>query len=223
MSEGPNLWCAATAEQLVQIASAHWRNWPRDEGLRTTGSLDVAIAAARELAQAHGAGHVVQFAVTPELLARYPRGQVPPEGRDELLASLRHAISEYAHYRGGLPEAEFEAAKTALGQAIPATWRSYLQNSCWFYRGWMRTGAYVWLYPPAMSAELSSDALCPGMFVIGGDGASEQLVVDLRDQSPRVMLANVVRTGWQETFVQAPSLTSFLAKIEAGTFEFAFS
>lgn len=221
--EGPTLWCATSADHLALIADAHWRAWPPGEELLATGSLDAAVRAARELAQASGTGHVLQLAVTADYLNRYQGGLVPPEGRDALQATLRYSISEYAHYRESLPELELQAAESALGRAIPPAWRRYLQSPCWFHRGLMRTGAFVWLYPPAMSAELSCDDFSRDMFVIGGNGASEQLVLDLHDQSPRVMLTNVVRAGWQETIAQAISLPSFLTEIEAGTFSFAFS
>lgn len=219
--QSPSLWCAASANQLAKIAGAGWRDWP-DENLNTTSSLDEATASARALAQAQGVGHVVRLVVTADLLQRYPQGHIPFAARNELVASLRHAITEHAHYRGSLPEIELEAAEAALGRAIPATWRSYLRGACWFHCGWMRGGAYVCLYPAMMSVDLSSIADCPGMFVIGGDGGGEQLVVDLREESPRVRLANVV-CGWEETFVQAASLTSFVDEIEAGTFAFSFS
>jgi hypothetical protein len=157
------------------------------------------------------------------LLRRFPGGHIPVEAQRDLIASLQQAITEHAHYRGGVAEVELQAAEAALGQTIPTDWRAYLRGACWFHRGWMRGGAYVWLYPAATSVELSFDDKCPGMFVIGSDGASEQLVIDLREQSPPVLLANVVRSGWDETFLQAPSLTSFLMQIEASTFEFSFS
>lgn len=222
LSEGPSIWCAVTADQLAQIAKSHWRHWAPDEKIHTTDVLEEAAAKARELAEARGAGHVLKLAVTSDFVERYPGGRVPPGSNRELVASLRHAISEYAHYRGSLSEAELEAVETALGRALPTGWRRHLSSPSWFHRGWMRTGAYVWLYPPTMSAELSSDDFCPGMFVIGGDGASEQLVLDLRDPSPPVMLANVVCSGWGETFLQAPSVASFLTEVGAGTFKFSF-
>ncbi|HVJ19387.1 MAG TPA: SMI1/KNR4 family protein [Polyangiaceae bacterium] len=217
------LWCATTGDQFAKIASMRWRGWPADEDLRTTDSLDEATAAAHELARTQGVGHVIKLVVATEFAQRHQGGNVPPESRDRLVASLQHAISEHAQHRGGLPEVELAAAETRLRRSIPTTWRSYLQGAHWFHRGWMRSGAYVWLYPARQSAEFYSDDDCPGMFVIGGDGASERLVVDLRQPSPQVRLANVVCADWGETFVQAASLESFLAEVAAGTFEFSFS
>jgi hypothetical protein len=221
--ESSSLWCATTADGLAKIADLLWRDWPDDKDLRTATSPDEAAATARELARAHGVGHVVRLELTSDFLQRHPGGLVPREARRELVVSLQHAITEHAHYRGGIPEAELDAAQAALGRKIPVDWWSYLRGACWFHRGWMRGGAYVWLYPARMSVELSSADSCPGLFVIGGDGASEQLVVDLREQAPRVLLANVVRNGWEEAIPQAPSLASFLTQIEAGTFEFSFA
>jgi len=217
------LWCAANAEQRAEIARLHWRDLPEHEILQTTTSLDLAVAAARELTREQGVGHVLKLEVTAELLQRYPGGHIRAEAQRELVASLQHTITEHAHYSGGLAEIELQAAERAIGRRIPDAWRGYLRGACWFHRGWMRDGTYVWLYPAAMSVELSFDDQCPGMFVIGSDGASEQLVIDLRERSPRVLLANVVRSGWGETLLQAPSVTSFLTQIEAGTFAFSFT
>jgi len=91
----------------------------------------------------------------------------------------------------------------------------------------MLSGAYVGLYPPSESVELSDPSLnggsCPGIFVIGSDGAGERLVLDLNQPSHHVLLANVVCIDWAEALVQAPSVSSFLTEIEAGTFKFSFS
>lgn len=35
----------------------------------------------------------------------------------------------------------------------PAEWRDYLQGPSWFRRGWMTSGAYVWLNPHAANTE----------------------------------------------------------------------
>lgn len=218
-----SLWCAATDSQLADVASLRWRDWPHDEDLSITRSLEEATATARELARSRGAGHVLELEVSSDTLQRYPKDHIPTGAHSDLVASLQHAISEHAHYKKALAEEELLTAEAALGRPLPAAWRGYLQSACWFHRGRMRDGAYVWLYAAAMSVELSLDDYCPGMFVIGSDGASEQLVVDLREPSPSVLLANVVHSGWDEAFVQAPSIESFVRQVESGTFAFSFS
>jgi len=123
---------------------------------------------------------------------------------------------------------EFTEAEQALGRALPAAWRGYLQGSSWFRRGWMTSGAYVWLYTPREMLELH-DAWgdrCidehPGVAIIGGDGSREQLVLDLRYEPAPVLLVDITGGGWDGAIRQADHVGQLIERMETGTFEFNF-
>ena len=67
-----------------------------------------------------------------------------------------------------------------------------------------------------------SASVLPGSLEIGNDGARERIVLDLRGESPRVMLADIVCSGWDDAFLQASSLEEFVTSIDQGRFEFRF-
>jgi hypothetical protein len=115
------------------------------------------------------------------------------------------------------------ARKATDGLGIPQAWRSYLRAASWLRDGWLPSGAYVAFHSPLESVRFAeASPLLPGALEIGGDGASERLVLDVRGVSPRVMLVNVVCTGWGEAIPQSPSMEAFLAAIEDGSFGFRF-
>jgi len=128
---------------------------------------------------------------------------------------------------GPVSDQEFTDAGEALGQALPAAWRTYLQGESWFRRGWMATGAYVWLNTPGQLLELrdawgEGTGAHPGIAIIGGDGSREQLVLDLRGDPVPVLLVDVSSSGWETAIRQADDVGQFIGRIAAGTFEFTF-
>lgn len=78
---------------------------------------------------------------------------------------------EEADYRGPVSDQEFTDAEHALGAALPARWRAYLQGPSWF---WTRTESYVRLNTPHEMLEQhhawkQSNKSHPGLAIIGGD------------------------------------------------------
>ena len=138
---------------------------------------------------AGGVGYVTRFEVQRAYLDRYEVHQVggrevleywiPAEELADLNAHIVGAIVEEADYRGPVGDQEFTDVPHALGGALPAVWRGYLQGSSWFRRGWMTGGAHVRLHTPREMLEWhhawgeSTDAH-PGIAVIGGDGSRGQ-------------------------------------------------
>ncbi|MCF0092079.1 hypothetical protein B0E54_00900 [Micromonospora sp. MH99] len=185
---------------------------------------------------AGGVGYVTRFDVQRSYLDRYDVHQVggrdvleywiPAEELDAFNDHIVGAIVEEADYRGPVDDQEFTDAEVALGRALPAAWRSYLQGGSWLRRGWMTTGAYVWLNTPRQTIELgdvSGDDTHPGIAIIGGDGAREQLVLDLRSETMPVLLVDLTSGGWDSAIRQADDVSEFVSRVEAGTFEFTFA
>jgi hypothetical protein len=152
---------------------------------------------------------------------------VPAEELADLNAHIVGAITEEADYRAAVGDQEFTDAHDALGQVLPAAWRTYLQGASWFRRGWVTGGAYVWLNTPRETLELhhawdeSTDAH-PGIAIIGGDGSREQLVLDLRSDPAPVLLVDITSSGWDSAIRQADDVGELIERIEAGTFAFDF-
>nr|BFE59898.1 hypothetical protein GCM10020063_044240 [Dactylosporangium thailandense] len=152
---------------------------------------------------------------------------IPAEELADLNAHIVGAIIEEADYRGPVSDQEFTDARDALGTELPAGWRAYLQGASWLRRGWMTSGAYVWLNTPREMLELhhawdeSADAH-PGIAIIGGDGSREQLVLDLRSDPAPVLLVDITSGGWDDAIRQADDVGELVDRIEAGTFAFDF-
>ncbi|GLH99186.1 hypothetical protein [Phytohabitans aurantiacus] len=223
------LWRAVGRGELERVAAAGWRAWPAGEPvgeLRASLSRAVATTEARQRhVPADGAGFVTTFDVPRRFLERYPAvgGQytIPSGDVAALNDQLSGAIVEMADYRGPVPEEE-------LDPALPAAWRDYLAGPSWLRRGWLDSGCYLWLYPPAEGAELldawgePSIAAHPGIAIIGGDGGREHLALDLRADPVPVMMVEITSGGWEGSVRQAPDVASFLARVEAGTFDFTW-
>ncbi len=142
--------------------------------------------------------------VAPDVLEYW----IPAEELADLNARIVGAIIEEADYRGPVNDQEFTDADRALRRALPAAWRTYLQGKSWFRRGWMTSGAYVWLNTPRQMLELhyawdESTDVHPGIAIIGGDGSREQLVLDLRSEPAPVLL--VESSSRSSTFVTPAS------------------
>jgi hypothetical protein len=116
-------------------------------------------------------------------------------------------------------------AQQALGYALPAAWRAYQQSTSWLRRGYLESGDYIWLYTPQETLDLrhpkeARDATHPGIAIIGGDGAREHLVLDLRRDPAPVLLVDICGSGWDGAIPQAENVAELIDRIEAGTFAF---
>lgn len=200
------VWTAVSPPDLRRIAAAGWRSWPADIEFRASPDrADAVRVATGAIVPVHGAAHVL---------------------RVEAAQSLACAIMEDAEYRGPISDIEIATVESHLDAAIPEAWRQYLQRSSWFRRGWLASGAYVWLYSAAESLETirawgASARAHPGILIIGGDGGGAMLTMDLREQQPRVLLTDNVSPGWADSIVQC-SLGDFIGQLDRGSFDFSF-
>lgn len=219
------LWRAVGPAELERVAAAGWRAWPAAE-LRATLSRTAATAEARQrYVPAEGAGFVTTFDVPRRLLDRYPFSEgeyrIPAGDVPALNAELAGVIVEMADYRAPVPDEQ-------LDPALPAAWRAYLAGPSWLRRGWLDTGCYLWLYPPGEAAALldawgePARAAHPGIAIIGGDGGREHIALDLRADPAPVLLVEITSDGWAGCVRQATDVASFLARVEAGAFDFTW-
>jgi hypothetical protein len=113
-----------------------------------------------------------------------------------------------------------------LGRPLPAAWREYLCSPSWLREGWLESGCYLRLHPPLETVDMHSawqpaTSGHPGIAVIGGDGARERLVLDLRRDPVPVLAVHVTSEGWDEAVPQAGDVGEFVERVAAGTFTFA--
>lgn len=222
------------------MAASGWRAWPPrlpDQPIfYPVLHRWYATKIAREWnVPAGGVGYVTRFEVERAYLDRYDIHQVGgrevreywipaaelPDFNDHIVGT----IMEEANYRGPVGDREFADVHQALGRDLPPAWQAYLQGSSWLRRGWMTTGAYVWLNTPREMLELhrawdhGADAH-PGIAIIGGDGSREQLVLDLRSDPAPVLLVDITSSGWDSAVRLADDVGELIDRIEAGTFAF---
>jgi hypothetical protein len=243
-AETVTLWRPTGQEELDLVASSGWRAWPPrlpDQPIfYPVLNRWYATKITREWNVPHqGVGYVTCFEVRTSFLDRYPVRQVgghdvleywiPAEDLEELNANIVGAIMEEADYRGRVADEEFLEAAEALGSPLPAAWRDHLRARSWFRRGWLPTGAYVWLYTPRETLEMDgvlrdtgAIEAFPGMAVLGNDGSRELLAVDLRYDSPPVVLVDLIPWGWQGALPQAEGVAEFIERVESGTFDYTW-
>ncbi|SCG33824.1 hypothetical protein GA0070213_10129 [Micromonospora humi] len=239
-SDTITLWRPSGQAELDLVAASGWRAWPprlADQPIfYPVLSRWYATKIAREWnVPAEGVGHVTRFDVERSYLDRYEVHQaggrdvleywIPAEELTDLNAHIVGTIIEEAEYRGPVNDQEFADAETALGRPLPAAWRSYLHGESWFRRGWMSSGAYVWLNSPREMIALhdawdQATEEHPGVAIIGGDGSREQLVLDLRSDPAPVLLVDIASSGWEDAIRQADDVRQLIDRIEAGVFEF---
>lgn len=239
MDEPITLWRPAGQQTWELLAQSGWRSWaPAVTGQPVFRAFqdrrDATAVARAQKVPAGGVGYVMSFPVRRSFLARYPEpgspGEfvIPADDLAELDANLVGAIVEESDYRGPVSDREFEAAEADLGKPLPVAWRRYLQGASWFRRGWLSSGCYVWLYPPGEGVEVLREwgaqiaAEHPGMAIIGGSGASENLVVDLREEPGPVLLIDGSSEGWGSGLRQAQDTGAFVAAIESGEFDYVW-
>lgn len=241
-SDTITLWRPTGQAELDLVAASGWRAWPPrlpDQSIfYPVLNRWYATKITREWnVPAGGVGYVTRFEVQRAYLERYEVHQVggrdvleywiPAEELADLNAHIVGAIIEEADYRGPVGDQEFTDAHHALGRALPAAWRAYLQGASWLRRGWMTGGAYVWLNTPREMLELhhawdECTDTHPGLAIIGGDGSREQLVLDLRSDPAPVLLVDITSSGWDDATRQADDVDELIDRIEAGTFAFNF-
>jgi hypothetical protein len=231
-SEVVTLWRATGRAERDLVAAARWREWPPPSPGRPDfqAFLDPALAAAATRERhvpAGGEGFVIRFGVRRAFLDRYeaagPEYHLPAGDLGALNANLAGAIVEEAHHRGAVAGEEFDRAAAVLGRPLPRTWRAYLRGP-WFHRGWLPSGCFVWLYTPREALEIQEAwdegaAAHPGVAVIGGNGAREQFVLDLRRDPSPVLMVDITSEGWDAAIRQAADVERFVAAVEAGTFD----
>lgn len=220
-----SLWAAVTNAELDAIAAAGWRTWPAHVAPVVSLHRDQAVAVARTLAAELGAGNVVHFEVDPHRSAK-PQVDGLVSAWDQLRSALASAIMADAEYRGAVDEVAIARAEAAMQLRFPPAWRAYLRRPSWFYRGWMRSGAYIWLNAPEESAELvrswAGFGEYAGMVSIGGNAGLEVLTIDARDPETAVTLTPQIGSGWADSIVQCRTVDELVEAVEAGTFEFTF-
>jgi hypothetical protein len=233
------LWRPAGQEAWELIADSGWRSWsqtvPGQPIFRAFVERRDATAVARaQKVPDDGVGYVMSFPVRREFLDRYPEPRspgeyvIPAEDLADLDASLAGAIVEEADYRAAVSDQEFDDAEAALGKPLPADWRRYLQGPSWFRRGWLASGCYVWLYPPSEGGEVldawgpEAAAAHPGVAIIGGNGAREHLVVDLRREPSPVLLLDITSEGWPAALHQTDDVAGFVEGVESGAFDYVW-
>ena len=236
------LWRPTGPDEWEHVAASGYRAWP-SRGAEQPAFLAVsderrATTIAREVVVAHErAAYVTRFDVEAQWLSGVPAREqgvqeyeIPAGRLPELNEHLVGAIQEMARYVGpAAPEAvvAFETWATARGGPVPADWLTYLQGPSRLAAGWLASGIYVTLLGPEVSMGLTDlwtegRDTHPGVVLIGGDGAAEHLVLDLRDADPAVYLLPNVSSGWSDRIQQAASVAELVAQIEAGTFEISF-
>ncbi|GAB7040722.1 MULTISPECIES: SMI1/KNR4 family protein [Catenuloplanes] len=236
------LWRSVGQAELDFVASSGWRAWPvrlPDQPVFSAGpDRQRAVRMCRErTVPAEGMGYVIQFDVLRAFLDRYEafhdtrhdelEYRIPASDCAELNAHIIGAIREEADYRGPLTDAEFTEAEQALGRPLPQAWRRYLQGESWFRRGWLTSGAYVWLNTPREMLGLheawdEATGAHTGIAIIGGDGSREQLALDLRKDPAPVLLIDITSAGWETGIPQADDVHQLIDRIESGEFEFSF-
>jgi hypothetical protein len=236
------LWRPTGQAERDLVAASGWRAWPprlpEQPIFYPVLNRWYATKIAREWnVPAEGVGYVTRFEVRRGYLDRYEVHQVggrdvleywiPAEELASLNANIVGAVIEEAEYRGPASDQEFADAEKALGRALPAAWRTYMQGESWFRRGWMTSGAYVSLNTPLEMLKLhdawdQSTEIHPGVAIIGGDGSREQLVLDLRTDPAPVLLVDITSSGWDSAIGQADDVSQLIDRIEAGTFTFNF-
>jgi hypothetical protein len=236
------LWRPTGQAELDLVAASGWKAWPPrlpDQPIfYPVLNRWYATKIAREWnVPAEGVGYVTRFDVERSYLDRYEVHQaggrdvleywIPAEELGDFNARISGAIMEESEYRGPVRDQEFIEAEEVVGRPLPGAWRAYLQGGSWLRRGWLASGAYIWLNTPRQMLELheswdgSIDAH-PGIAIIGGDGSREHLVLDLRSDPAPVVLVDISSEGWDGGIRQADDVGQFIDRIEAGTFRFSF-
>lgn len=235
------LWRPVGQAELDLVAASGWRAWPP----RLPGqpifypvlNRWYATKITREWnVPREGTGYVTRFQVPGSFLSQFDIQQaggrdvleywIPAEQLPEFNASIAGPIIEEARYHGPVSDQDFTGTDAATGP-LPQAWRAYLQGPSWFRRGWMTTGDFVDLLPPADSLEITNAwkgtaERFPGLQILGTDRSRELIVTDARDASQQILLADITCAGWQDAIPQGCDVVRFIERVDAGTFGFTF-
>jgi hypothetical protein len=239
MSSTVTLWRPTGQAELNLVAQSGWKKWPprlpeqpifypvlnRHYATRITREWNVPQG---------GVGYVTSFEVNRAFLDGYQVQKVggkdileywiPAEELEKLNANIVGAIMEVSEYRGPIADTEFVSAEGQIGHGFPKAWSAYLKQCSWLRKGWLSENCYLRLLRPSESLETlvawQPTKTHPGIFIIGDDGASEHLAVDLRESNPPVLSVNQVSRVWSDAIPQAESLDAFLTQVESSSFEF---
>ncbi|MEU5692984.1 hypothetical protein [Actinosynnema sp. NPDC020468] len=239
MESNAVLWRPTGRVERDLVARSGWRAWPPrlpDQPIfYPVTNRWYATKIAREWnVPAEGVGHVLRFEVDAAFLERYPVQRVggrdvlehwvPAEELDGFNERIDGPIVEIAEFRGPVAAAEFARAGAGLGRELPPAWRDYLGGASWLRRGWTGDEHHLSLSTPeeTLAATRAWDraGAHPGAAIIGGDGAGEHLVLDLREDEPPVLLVGVASAGWETAVPRAASVEELVDLVEAGEFEF---
>jgi hypothetical protein len=227
-----SLWCVVGPRELQALASTGWTTWPqRDEDDLVVQAHRDRVEAVRlireQVVPAQGEGSLVVFDVPLDVVT-WPGVETEgeclriPKGR-RLTKAIIGDICEEAQYCRGVADSEVDAVRDAFGELVPEAWRDMVTAASWLRRGWMATGTYVDLHPPADAIRATQSwmremVFHPGALVIGSDGQHRHLVIDLREDDPAVHLVEDSSTGWDDTIVQASSVRDLARRLEVGDF-----
>lgn len=239
MTETVTLWRPTGKAELDLVAKSGWKEWPprlpEQPIFYPVLNRPYATRIAREWnVPSGGVGFVTRFDVRADFLRKYPVQKVggkdileywiPAEELGAMNENIVGVIRNVAEYRGPVPDAELAAAEQRLRVALPQPWRDYLRQPSRLAQGWLSDDCFLTLQTPRESQKTldawAASARHPGLWPLGTDGASEHLVLDLREKDPPVQLLHDAGEGWSDAMQQAPSLAVFLAQVEAGTFRF---
>ncbi|MFJ9388450.1 hypothetical protein ACIRON_06510 [Nocardioides sp. NPDC101246] len=131
---------------------------------------------------------------------------------------------EPASWGSPVAESEIAAVEAWLPAPIPSAWQDYMQRGRWLRRGWLRSGAFVTLEPPAEARSLMQAwdealDLHPGFYWLGTDGSRLIFCVDLRDLELGVIVTDIAASGWDDADRLGIPIEEFIRRIDDGTFE----
>jgi len=127
----------------------------------------------------------------------------------------------------GVSESDIVDAEAALGLKLPADYERFLRERNDLDEA-SPGSMHLDLWSLDQVVELNADEAygymrqsCPGILLVGSDGASEMLAYDTRQTEPALYLVNAVSADWREACWQAHSLDELLAFLaEDGAFKF---
>jgi hypothetical protein len=110
----------------------------------------------------------------------------------------------------GATDADFAAVEQALGVRLTAHHRALLTAE----NGWERWYGECFLMMFSTSGVIESTRLVerhPGFLAVASDGSREIIGLDMRRDTPPVVMIDITSSGWGDALLQAESLLEFMA------------